>query len=508
MMKTLLAIHIGGGSVALLSMLIPLVSRKGGTTHRRSGWIFVAGMGVVSVTALMMSVVRFLTESSPAARAGAAFLLYVAVLTGAGVSAGVRVLRAKRRTESHRHPWDIGVATVLTSGAILLAAYGIAIGQALLIVFAIIGLINGSGQLAYWLRPPSAPMHWWFEHMSQMLGACIAATTAFVVNNAARLGLPNTSLIVWLAPAAIGVPATIIWTRYYRKRFAGTGTRAVSRRLLARHVTGAAVLVLALATWGTAQTLPPGGDQDRFDVASLKPNMTGPRVPIPRILPGGELQIVGVTLRDLIRMAYPSPSGQVLVEGGPAWITADRFDLIAKTTGGPPTAAMLRALLQERFKLQARSVTREGTGFALVLARRDGRLGSQIQSVSCPHAESAPAIFNEPLERAMNVDHAPGVDCSSLRIGAGPTFFGEAVTMPRFAAFLSEFPMLSAPVLDRTGLTGTYSFRLQTRADNNPNPEAGPMPVALEEQLGLKLERATGPVDVVVVDRVERPAAD
>jgi hypothetical protein len=70
-------------------------------------------------------------------------------------------------------------------------------------------------------------MHWWFEHMAQMLGACIAATTAFVVNNATRLGLPNTSLVVWLGPALIGVPATIIWTRYYRRRFSGAVRGAV-----------------------------------------------------------------------------------------------------------------------------------------------------------------------------------------------------------------------------------------------------------------------------------------
>jgi hypothetical protein len=235
MMKTLLAIHIAGGAVALLSMALPLVSRKGGTTHRRAGWTFVTGMTVVSITALALSAGRFLADPSADSRVGAAFLFYVALLTGAGVSAGIRVLRAKRRTAPHRHPWDVGVATALTSGAILLAAYGIAIGQALLISFAIIGLINGGGQLAYWLRPPTQPMHWWFEHMNQMLGACIAAVTAFVVNNAERLGLPDTSLLVWLGPALVGVPASIIWTRYYRRRFA-PAIKGQTRPSAAAHV--------------------------------------------------------------------------------------------------------------------------------------------------------------------------------------------------------------------------------------------------------------------------------
>jgi uncharacterized membrane protein len=219
MMKVLLGVHIAGGATALLSMVLPLLSRKGGPLHRRAGWVFVAGMTTVSITALFLAAQQFLAGPSEGARAGGAFLLYIAVLTGAGVSAGVRVLRAKQRTTRHRGKWDLGVATLLTAGAILLAAYGIAISQALLISFAIIGAINGGGQLAYWLRPPSAPMHWWYEHMNQMLGACIAATTAFLVNNAGRIGLPNTSLLVWLGPAMVGVPAATIWTRYYRRRF-------------------------------------------------------------------------------------------------------------------------------------------------------------------------------------------------------------------------------------------------------------------------------------------------
>jgi hypothetical protein len=70
-------------------------------------------------------------------------------------------------------------------------------------------------------------MHWWFEHMSSMLGACIAATTAFLVVNAPRLGFDTFSILVWLAPSIVGVPVIAIWTGYYRRKFARTtGTRA------------------------------------------------------------------------------------------------------------------------------------------------------------------------------------------------------------------------------------------------------------------------------------------
>ena len=59
MLKLILYVHIAGGSAALLSMFIPLISRKGGRTHRRSGWVFVAGMTIVSLTALALSAARY-----------------------------------------------------------------------------------------------------------------------------------------------------------------------------------------------------------------------------------------------------------------------------------------------------------------------------------------------------------------------------------------------------------------------------------------------------------------
>ena len=220
MLRTLLIVHIAAGSTALLSMFIPMVATKGGLTHRRAGWVFVGGMTIVSITALILSGARFLTDPTPQGRGAGLFLFYVAILTGAGVSAGIRVLAAKKRTAAHRHWWDLGLAALLFASGLAIAAFGLVVSQPLLVAFSAIGLINGGSQLAYWLRPPRHAMHWWFEHMGNMLGSCIAATTAFLVNNAGRLGFEQTSLVVWLAPAIIGTPAIVIWTAYYRRRFA------------------------------------------------------------------------------------------------------------------------------------------------------------------------------------------------------------------------------------------------------------------------------------------------
>jgi uncharacterized membrane protein len=219
--SALLTIHIAGGAAALLSMVVPMLARKGGRLHRRAGWVFVSGMAIVSLTAFALSAMRFFSDPTPAGRSAGLYLFFIAILTAAGVSAGVRVLRMKTRHEAHRHPWDLGLAVALTASSLGMIGYGLATGRALFVAFAVIGLVNGVGQLRYWLRPPQEQLHWWFEHMGQMLGSCIAATTAFLVVNAGRLGAETFSLAVWLTPALVGGPAIAIWTAYYRRKFSG-----------------------------------------------------------------------------------------------------------------------------------------------------------------------------------------------------------------------------------------------------------------------------------------------
>jgi hypothetical protein len=227
MLKTILALHIVGGSIALASMFIPLVAAKGGVAHRRGGWVFVGGMTVVSITAFVLAAARFLTDLTPSGRAAGGFLFFVAILTAAGVSAGIRVLRAKRRTAPHRNLWDLGIAAALTISSVAMAAWGLSSGRPLFAAFSLIGLVNGGSQLFYWRRVPTHPMHWWFQHMGSMMGSCIAATTAFLVVNSGRIGFETFALAVWLTPTVIGTPAIIIWTAYYKRKFAAaTVTRA------------------------------------------------------------------------------------------------------------------------------------------------------------------------------------------------------------------------------------------------------------------------------------------
>jgi hypothetical protein len=231
MVQTILAIHIAAGSIALASMLVPLIAIKGGRTHRRAGWVFVASMAVVSVTALLMSGGRILFDPRPEAKESGFFLLLVALLTGSAVSAGVRVLRFRNRAAARRHWWDTGLPAILGAASLGLGAYGLAQGKVLFIAFSGLGLLNAAGSLRYWLRPPVSPMHWWFEHMNGMLTGCIAATTAFLVVSGGRLGI--WPLVAWLAPAALGGTAIAVWSRYYQRLFSGAparGSRQVSAR--------------------------------------------------------------------------------------------------------------------------------------------------------------------------------------------------------------------------------------------------------------------------------------
>jgi hypothetical protein len=110
--------------------------------------------------------------------------------------------------------------------SVALEIYGLVLRTPLFIVFGLIGMATGGGQLYYWLRAPRSRMHWWLEHMTGMGASSIATLTAFVVVNAPRLGLPTFSLIPWVAPGVVGTIGLVVWTRYYRRKFASAENRS------------------------------------------------------------------------------------------------------------------------------------------------------------------------------------------------------------------------------------------------------------------------------------------
>ncbi len=220
-------VHIPAGLIGLAVFWLPLVVKKGGRLHRRAGWLFVVCMGLASVTAAGLAVVRLLIAAdSPggltfAASLGPIFLFNVAMLSGVSVHHGVAILRQKGRQAPHRGVVDIALPAALLSVSLASVAIGIATGFVLLFTLPVVGVLVSAQQLWVLLRTPSDRMFWWFQHMSGMLGGCIAALTAALITNAATLRpyVPAPSWVYWIAPSAIGVPLLLIWQGVYRRRF-------------------------------------------------------------------------------------------------------------------------------------------------------------------------------------------------------------------------------------------------------------------------------------------------
>jgi uncharacterized membrane protein len=215
-------LHILAGFIALFTFWVPIVTKKGGKWHRRTGWIYVISMSIVAVSAFYMGAWRIFFDPSKSAESVsfAWFLIFIAVLSSASAWYGMRVLRFKRRSQSHRNRWDVGFPILLLVSGMSISIFGFISQNSLLAWFPAIGVFLGGSQLAYWLRPPRAQMHWWFEHLGGMLACCISTITAFIVFGAPRLwGSGSAPLLLWFLPTICLVPVIIGMNIYYRRRF-------------------------------------------------------------------------------------------------------------------------------------------------------------------------------------------------------------------------------------------------------------------------------------------------
>jgi bla regulator protein blaR1 len=262
-----------------------------------------------------------------------------------------------------------------------------------------------------------------------------------------------------------------------------------------------------------------------FEAASVKPNQSR-NCERDGDLAGGRFAMTCATLRELITFAYPRQDGRLRFEieiaGGPSWMNADRFDVIGKapdglglgvdagnTAAGAATSAeltsirrirtMAQALLADRFRLAVHNELRDLPVYDLQVDRNDGRLGPQLKKVDVDCVS----------ERGSNVP------CGGFTTIAPGHIVAHAVTLPLFAQYL-QLPA-SRTVLDRTGLQGTFDLelqytpdRLQIRGPETPATDPAGVSVftAVREQLGLKLESTKAPVDVLVIDKAEKPTRD
>jgi uncharacterized protein (TIGR03435 family) len=225
--------------------------------------------------------------------------------------------------------------------------------------------------------------------------------------------------------------------------------------------------------------------QAKFEVASVRPADPARSAVDFRVQPGGRLTIVNLTPKEMIQEAYGVKYYQL--EPEPSWIDRERFDITAKAEGEPTRKEMmqmLQALLAERFHLQVHQEAREGNVFRLQVARNGPKL----------KASSAERAFIRTYRNTP--PQLPGVSY---------TWVGEKATMAMLADNLNGH--LRSPVADDTKLRGEFDFKV-TFATND-DPETGPsIFVALQQELGLKLEAGKGPVMSLVIDRIERPSGN
>jgi uncharacterized protein (TIGR03435 family) len=278
-------------------------------------------------------------------------------------------------------------------------------------------------------------------------------------------------------------------------------------------------MAIAQSTRGT-QTIPP------FEVASIKPC----RADAPGQRSGangtegeaGRLRLNCQSVADLVRMAYVlfdgghvNPAATEQVSGGPKWIESERYTILAKaeTTKGPlPSPGMMRGpmlqrLLEDRFKLKIRQQVVQVHVYELVPAKGGHKL-EPFQTGTC-----------NPMDLTVFPPREIENPCPSLGEQKGPNVSIEAkgTTVPDFIKFFLRG--LDRPVIDKTGLTGRFNFRLVYAPDadssREPSPQAtlsdpaGPaIFTALREQLGLELKSADGPSETLVIDHIERPTTN
>ena len=243
-----------------------------------------------------------------------------------------------------------------------------------------------------------------------------------------------------------------------------------------------------------------------FEVASVKPADPPARGIRIQFTPGGGLDAQNAHVKQLIMIAFDVQSFQV--SGGPGWLDSQGFDILAKA---PPTAGAyagtgpitpeqrkqiqqrIQSLLADRFQLVIHRDAKEAPVYALVVAKNGHKLKESV------------------LDEGLS--------------GGRGTVTAGGVTMTLLAGFLGG--RLGRPVLERTGLTGKYDFKLEWTPESSElsgkgGPEGpgekgepggadplGPsLSTALQEQLGLKLESQKAPVETIVIDRVEKPSAN
>jgi uncharacterized protein (TIGR03435 family) len=279
----------------------------------------------------------------------------------------------------------------------------------------------------------------------------------------------------------------------------------------------AILAAIGLSAKAAQTTNPPA-----FEVVSVKANISvGESGMISSPNAPGQLRVTNIPLRAILVHAYQLRDYQIV--GAPDWTRTARFDITAKFPDGIDQAThyfpMMQRMLVDRFELMARREIRELPIYRLVRARGDGRLGSQLirSTVDCEKwlAEGRPQLGAGGPSAVAPDGKRPACAFIAQRnfLTAGTQTIG------RLAQLLES--RVGRPVVDATDLQGKFDIDLKWDVLTSGDPQSAAAPAgaspptpgvsiftALEEQLGLKLESARGPVEVLAIESINRPRPD
>jgi len=216
-----------------------------------------------------------------------------------------------------------------------------------------------------------------------------------------------------------------------------------------------------------------------FDVVSVRPNTTSAGRSSERTN-SGHVMAENITPSSMIQQAFGIRASQI--EGAPGWIETDGFDLNA-TTGTTKDLSDIelqpywQSLLSTRFQMKYHRETKEMQVYSLTVAKGGPKLP----------------------ESASGGDTSTNLSKSREHTSLTSTH----IAMPNFAALLGK--RLDRTVLDKTGLTGIYDVKLEWSPDLSTDTGSASIFTALQDQLGLKLESGKGPVEIIVIDSLEKP---
>lgn len=241
----------------------------------------------------------------------------------------------------------------------------------------------------------------------------------------------------------------------------------------------------------------------RLEVASIKRNNSAASETY--IRPSlGRLSIRNMNVKNLLKIVYGIMDFQI--SGGPSWIDSETYDIEAKSDGDATprqmTGAVLQSILEQRFKLAAHQVPKELPVYVLTVSGRGPNLKPSAEQICVPFDPANPPLPGDPGRN-------PNELCGSIGLGL-TNLNAKQVTMPAVAMAFSH--LLGRTVMDKTNLAGEFDAQMTFAPPGSvPNgaaidPTLPDIFTAVREQLGLKLDPSNGPVEVLVIDHVERPS--